>query len=482
MENRKKCDVCIVGGGVAGAALAGYLGGSSIKVTVIEKNLSEQDRIVGELLQPGGVEMLERMGLQHLLEGFDAQPVTGYALFMNGENFQIPYPQINGKLYTGRGMRNGKFVQRLRDNMQAQPNVTVIEGIVNGLLEEEGKIKGVQYKVKGEEKELNLNAKLTVVCDGIFSVFRNQLSNPQKKVSGHFLGLVLKNCAMPYPNHGHVIVAKPSPVLVYPITSNETRMLIDFPGEEAPRKGEELKKYLLTVIGPQLPASIHNSFIDAVEEGKFKVMPNHIMAARPVMKEGGVLLGDSLNMRHPLTGGGMTVAFTDVYLLGKNLLEIVDFKNAAQVNNAVVEFYKTRNSQTATINILADALYGVMRSDDLKEACFNYLRRGGSYSQEPVSILSAVSRDVKLLIRHFFAVAVYGVKNILTPFPTGNRLKRSYSMLKDSVNIILPLLRNEGFTDVNRYVGFIKGGHVHLSLVLILVLTLFISALYKNYQ
>ncbi|MCW5907099.1 MAG: FAD-dependent monooxygenase [Chitinophagales bacterium] len=450
MESKKTCDVCIVGGGVAGAALAGYLGGSSINVVVIEKNLTEQDRIVGELLQPGGVEMLERMGLQHLLDGFDAQPVTGYALFMNGENFQIAYPETNGKLNTGRGMRNGKFVQRLRDNMKLQQNVTVIEGSVTGLLEEEGRIKGVTYKTKGEDETLCLNAKLTVVSDGIFSVFRNQLSNPQKKVSGHFLGLVLKNCELPYPNHGHVIVAKPSPVLVYPITSTETRMLIDFPGEDAPRKGEELKNYLLNTIGNQLPSSIRNSFTEAVEGGKFKVMPNHIMAARPVMKEGGVLLGDSLNMRHPLTGGGMTVAFTDVYLLGKNLLEIADFSKSAEVSSAVAAFYKTRNSQTATINILADALYGVMRNEDLKEACFNYLKRGGSYSQEPVSILSAVSRDVKLLIRHFFAVAVYGVKNILSPFPNGKRLMRSYNMLKDSVSIIVPLLRNEGFTDVNR--------------------------------
>lgn len=447
-------DVCIVGGGVAGAALAGYLGGSSIKVCVIEKKLAEQDRIVGELLQPGGVEMLEKMGLAHLLEGIDAQPVEGYGLFMNGESFQIAYPEKNGKKYTGRGMRNGKFVQRLRQNMLSQRNVSVLEGSVTELAEENGRITGLRYVPKGEEAARTVSAALTVVSDGIFSGFRNQLSNPNKKVSGHFLGMVLKDCQLPYAAHGHVIVAHPSPVLVYPITGSETRMLIDFPGEEAPRKGEELKKYLLEIIYRQLPSSIQPSFYEAVQEGKFKVMPNHLMAARPVMKPGGVLLGDSLNMRHPLTGGGMTVAFTDTYLLGKNLLALKSFTNPAAVQEAVKAFYRSRNSQTATINILADALYGVMKNEDLKQACFNYLKRGGNYAQEPVSILSAVSRDVKLLIRHFFAVAVYGVKNTLTGFPSWRGVKRSYQLLADSVKIIMPLLRNERLTSLPRITAF----------------------------
>src|SRR5204862_8073334 len=96
-----------------------------------------------------------------------------------------------------------------------------------------------------------------------------------------------------------------------------------------------------------------------------------------------------------------------------------------------------------TVNILVDALYGVMSNDDLKKACYDYLDRGGNYSAEPISILSAVSRDVSLLMRHFFAVAFYGAKNILSPFPTRERIVRSYRMLKLAVRIITPLIMNE---------------------------------------
>lgn len=436
-------DICIIGGGVAGAALAGYLGRSNLKIAVIEKSLAEQDRIVGELLQPGGLEMLEQMGLAHLLDGYDAQPVNGYALFMNGDSFQIKYPERNGTLQTGRGLRNGKFVQRLRQNLQKFKNVQVIEGNVSELLETDDAIQGVCYTPKGADEEQKLYAKLTIVSDGIFSGFRNQLSTPDKKVSGYFLGLALKNCQLPYPNHGHVIVAEPSPVLVYPISSEETRILIDFPGNEPPKKGDALANHLRQTVGPQLPTSVQPSFYEAVEEGKFKVMPNHQMAARPNLKAGGVLLGDSLNMRHPLTGGGMTVAFTDCYNLGSKLLAVSNFENTAEVTQAVKAFYDTRSSNTATINILADALYGVMRSTDLKQACFDYLKRGGNYSAEPVSILSAVSRDVNLLLRHFFAVAIYGISNLFHMPNENSKTKRAWQLLRESVKIITPLLRNE---------------------------------------
>ena len=47
-------DIIIVGAGVTGAALAHTLGKDGRRVHVIERDLSEPDRIVGELLQPGG--------------------------------------------------------------------------------------------------------------------------------------------------------------------------------------------------------------------------------------------------------------------------------------------------------------------------------------------------------------------------------------------------------------------------------------------
>ena len=59
-----EADVLIVGAGILGSALAVTLGRQGRSVVLLEKSLKEPDRIVGELLQPGGVAALEKLGLR----------------------------------------------------------------------------------------------------------------------------------------------------------------------------------------------------------------------------------------------------------------------------------------------------------------------------------------------------------------------------------------------------------------------------------
>ena len=78
-------------------------------------------------------------------------------------------------------------------------------------------------------------------------------------------------------------------------------------------------------------------------------------------KEGVVLIGDSWNIRHPLTGGGMTVAFTDALLLSRLLGKIVDrgedLSNWEAVSDALHQWFWERKGLAPTINVLSVALY-----------------------------------------------------------------------------------------------------------------------------
>ncbi|KAA8549889.1 hypothetical protein F0562_001573 [Nyssa sinensis] len=56
--------IIIVGAGIAGSALACTLGKDGRRVLVIKRDLTEPDRIVGELLQPGGYLKLIELGLE----------------------------------------------------------------------------------------------------------------------------------------------------------------------------------------------------------------------------------------------------------------------------------------------------------------------------------------------------------------------------------------------------------------------------------
>lgn len=86
----------------------------------------------------------------------------------------------------------------------------------------------------------------------------------QVDVPSCFVGLVLENCNLPYANHGHVVLADPSPILFYPISSTEVRCLVDVPGQKVPSiSNGEMAKYLKTVVASQVYRfCIHNFFFD----------------------------------------------------------------------------------------------------------------------------------------------------------------------------------------------------------------------------
>ncbi|RYR71538.1 hypothetical protein Ahy_A02g005787 [Arachis hypogaea] len=264
-EAEESRDVIIVGAGVAGAALAYTLGKDGRQVHVIERDLNEPDRIVGELLQPGGYLKLLELGLQDCVDQIDAQKVFGYALYKDGKNTRLSYPLENfDSDVSGRSFHNGRFIQRMREKASSLPNVKLEQGTVTSLLEENGTIKGVHYKTKSGQ-EFIAKAPLTIVCDGCFSNLRRSLCNPQVEVPSHFVGLVLENCNLPYANHGHVILGDPSPILFYPISSTEIRCLVDVPGQKLPSVGNgDMAHYLKTVVAPQPVASTINTLAGAL--------------------------------------------------------------------------------------------------------------------------------------------------------------------------------------------------------------------------
>lgn len=68
-----------------------------------------------------------------------------------------------------------------------------------------------------------------------------------------FVGLVLENVDLPHIDHGHVILADPSPILFYKISSTEIRCLVDVPGQKVPSiSNGELAHYLKTIVAPQV--------------------------------------------------------------------------------------------------------------------------------------------------------------------------------------------------------------------------------------
>ena len=560
--------IIVVGAGTAGAAAAVGLAERGFKVLLFERDMTLQDRIVGELLQPGGVRALERLGLDECAkEGIDSVGVEGYVVFrphkQEGEegmkdavkDIMLSYPaydpasmkelfgvidpsvstsssslssvppsseEVHGAGKTlsppsaskarksaaaaaaaaaatavsqehqplrpkGRSFHNGRFVQRLRERALAEKNVSVIEGIVSRLLYEEDvteggkeggekgrkqRVVGVEYKIETgrtltnedgvqvpEKETRRALAPLTIVADGLWSSLRTHVDKGAKPHQlSSFVGLIITHPAMasplPHAHCGHVVLAEPSPVLLYQISSTETRVLVDIHGKLPSASTGELASHLSTHILPQLPPCLQAPFAGAVARGNFKSMPNRAMPAAKLAKDGVILLGDALNMRHPLTGGGMTVALRDVEALCYLLEEpTADLTNPIAFRALKTRFATERKAWAATINVLANALHAVFSTPggdltrkDLRDACFDYLSIGGYCSGGPINLLSGLTPRPSILAMHFFLVAFHGVGKYVWPFPTLGGMGRMYDMLHVACQIIMPLLTVEGST------------------------------------
>lgn len=227
--------------------------------------------------------------------------------------------------------------------------------------------------------------------------------------------------------------------------------MVDVPGQRVPSIANgEMAKYLKTSVVPQIPPELCDAFVSAVEKGNIRTMPNRSMPADPHPTPGALLMGDSFNMRHPLTGGGMTVALSDIVVLRDLLKPLHNLNDAASLCKYLESFYTLRKPVASTINTLAGALYKVFSDSpdqarkEMRQACFDYLSIGGLCSSGPVALLSGLNPRPLSLVLHFFAVAVYGVGRLLLPFPSFKRIWLGARLLASASGIIFPIIKAEG--------------------------------------
>jgi squalene monooxygenase len=121
-----------------------------------------------------------------------------------------------------------------------------------------------------------------------------------------------------------------------------------------------------------------------------------------------------MNMRHPLTGGGMTVAFNDVVILSELLApaKIPNLGDASAVLKAMDTFHWRRKSLTSIINVLAQALYSLFSAADpnlakLQRGCFAYFQKG--ITSDPMGLMGGLIHNPLVLAYHFFAVAFLAI-------------------------------------------------------------------------
>ncbi|KAJ2002643.1 Squalene epoxidase [Coemansia sp. RSA 2322] len=463
-------DFVVVGAGPIGAALAYKL---SIdhphrRLLVVERSWDEPDRIVGELMQPAGCQALEALGLRTVFSGIDAVPVHGYHIAYRGQQLYVPYPRkADGSRFRGVSFHHGRLVMNLRAACKSRRNITCLEASVGRLLmKDKETVYGVSISpprgdVSDAAQQHTVSAGLTLVCDGISSQFRKTLNPEPVAMLSHFCGFVVEHepadsarffdgpeganthtmqaatpareNPLPMPHNGHVLLDGLGPVLLYQLTERHTRVLADLPGAALPPSDAALRAALRESLARAAPKhmypGLHARLAAAVADPaqRIRAIGCRFVPAAANRFGGALWIGDALNVRHPLTGGGMTVGLADVALLCAHLRRAApgDYGalSARAVRRAAARWSWDRRPRALVVNTLSVALHALFAAGDspdlglLRDACFRYLARGSLCNAHPAGFLSGLLPSPLLLVAHFFAVAALAMSLRLSGDP-----------------------------------------------------------------
>jgi squalene monooxygenase len=377
-----QADIVIVGGGFAGLATAAALSTEGANVTVLEALEGASPTFRGELIHPRGVRALRALGLEESLLPAGGVPVWGFAAFdvPDAEPVLLPYPEDSGR---GLTMEHAELVASFRRSVAARSQVKVVtRARVQDLLCEGRRVVGVRTSDGCEHR-----ARLVVAADGRHSRVRKLLGIPASStLLSYTVAVALEGNVLPTPEHGHVFVGAPGPILAYPYGPDRVRMCIDVP-LAAPRGRESLVRFLLERYVPHVPSGVQGAMRKALSESSRESplggAANHAVYADACAVPGAALVGDAGGCSHPITAAGMTCALHDVTTLAGCLRE------EGLTDEALVSYQRRRFRFVRAREAFAHALFNVLLGEaegalSLRAGLFRYWR--GSERARKVSM------------------------------------------------------------------------------------------------
>jgi len=403
----ERTDVIIVGGGFTGLATAMALARQGRQVTVFEARVGRNPAFRGELIHPPGVQGLRELGFFPALRARGGVDVTGFAVFPEGRTtaVELPYEPAPRGAGNGFAIAHHDLVDTMRAVVAAHPLVTLSLGErVLDVLRSGGRVVGV--RTTGRE----VRAPLTLVCEGRHSRLRSALGiDEQSVLLSYTVALLAEGAALPYPQHGHVIVGPPGPVLAYPI-DGAVRFCIDVP-VDTPRGREAIARRLAETYAPKLPKGVAEAMLGALDTGPLELCATQQVRTGECVVPGAGLVGDAGGCSHPLTATGMTSSLNDVRALASELLGVYD---EVGIDRALRRYERRRYRYVRAREMLTERLYDVFLARDdgmraLLGGMLDYWQGSSRARVASMALLSGQRTDVASFVKEFAVVFGYAV-------------------------------------------------------------------------
>ena len=327
----QQVDVAIVGAGIGGTALGGFLARHGLRVTLLERETEYVDRVRGEWMAPWGAAELMRLGLYDAFRAAGAHHISrsvNYDELLSpaaAEQRTLPVGQLHPQVPGPLTMQHVTMQQRALTNA-LEGGADVRRG-VSAVQIHPGRQPSIEFRHDGQACELR--CRLIVGADGRSSTVRRQLGlRLEEAPLDHLIvGLLVENIGA-WPDDLQAL-GKVGDLhyLIFPQGDGRARLYADYAYRGERRFGGEhgARELLAAFAMDCVPNS--DSIANASPIGPCRSYPSQDAWIEQPYTEGAVLMGDAAGYNDPILGQGLSVTLRDARLLGELLLSERDWRD-----------------------------------------------------------------------------------------------------------------------------------------------------------
>ena len=336
MSNILEFDIVIVGGGIAGSALACALDNSSLKVLVLEgaapapliepcfDSAQDFDARVSALTL-ASQNFLQDLGVWSAIDKQRLAAFRNMFVFDGEGTGTISFAADEvGTKQLGHIVENRVIVSSLQQKLQFSTNVKLMhQAKVESLSRSE---QGYRLQLAAsDERSKQITCKLLVGADGANSFVRHQCEFKTREWNyGHHAIVCTVETSQAHQNTAWQSFTEFGPLALLPLSSNKAEQhFASIVWSVEPEEADRLLALDDKAFSQALSQGIEYKCGEVIEMSKRFSFPLRQRHARNYSKPHVVLVGDAAHTIHPLAGQGINLGLKDVAVLSEELLKAV---------------------------------------------------------------------------------------------------------------------------------------------------------------
>ena len=384
----EETDVVVVGAGGGGAVLALALAKQGIRTVVLDQATGPPKGLRGEILQPNGQRVLDRLGVLQSLPADATRSVRLFHFCRAGgtrlcsiDYGDLPAP-YNRAIVTLPNVAHHAIVAAV----QQHTSVTLRYGTsFTGLIREGNQVVGVS--TQGPDGTHTVRAKIVVGADGAFSKVREALKIPADLYlypDGYLIAILESDEPV---SESFYYVGHRTILGIFPATGNKAYLFYMIP-KDSMKAVKQRGILALQQIWSQIAPQFSRLFRRLNDWGQTAYMPTGRIRTPTWVADGAVLIGDAAHAMNPHASQGRMQAMVDAMALADLLPGCLNDRNYSA--ERLKEFERARRPQVTMLQQLADQQVFYWNTDNpvvafLRDRVFQTLDRNARLRYQVLS-------------------------------------------------------------------------------------------------